>query len=313
MTMKQELSLAGYFQVSETSSSSDLSLNNIPAFYNVINVASAVLTGAALLEFASAPLIINIPMVKEVRTEKNVTVLLSVGGENGNFNFLDGADKVTSFYNSLMSLYTSWEFDGFNFDIRQLTTNNMPDIIKAIQWFHEDNPEAILSLTAQATDVSPAVGGMHDKWNRLVPLINQLRGRIHWIQIMAYGYGSAFDEIKNNRGTSTPPIGNPGAMLEYIFTSFVKPFKFSRPGEESEITGVTDYKGFDSKKLMLGVLPDSSLGPEYYVDPDTLKKVIKDLQDKYNAAAGGVTISSINEDARHMFDFSERFTQTAES
>lgn len=335
MTINEEknqgLSLAGYFQASGTSYLSNLPLDNVPDCYNVINIASAVLKGEALLEFNFSPLNINIPLVKEIRTEKNVTVLLSVGGENGNFNYLDGADKVTNFYNSLTELYTDWGFDGFTFDIRQLSTYNLPYIVRAIQWFRENFPEAILSLTTQATDVSPDAGGMYGKWNRLVPIINQLRDSINWIQIMAYGYGTVFEEIKNNRGiTTTPappmppasppasppaaaidapiPIGNPQGMLEYIFTSFVKPFIFSSPGEETEINGVTGYYGFDSKKLMLGVLPVSFLGPEYYVDPDTLKQVIKDLQDKYSEAAGGVMISSINDDARNIYDYSRRFT-----
>ncbi|MCP5047905.1 MAG: hypothetical protein GY940_12085 [bacterium] len=333
MTMIQDknrgLTLAGYFHAAGTSFLSNLPLNNVPGYYNLVNVAAAVLTPDALLNFDYNSLNINKPMIKEVQSEKNMKVLLSVGGENGNFNFLDGSDKVTNFYNSLREYYTDWGFDGFNFDIRELNNNNVPYIIRAIQWFRESYPQATLSLTAQAADVSPDAGDMTGKWNQLVPVINQLGNSLDWIQIMAYGYGAAFQEIQTYKDSapvvppasppastpdSTPepgiPIGDPKAMLEYIFTSFVKPFIFSNPGQESEITGVTGYYGFDSSKLSLGVLPISFLGPEYYVDPDTLKEVIGDLRDKKKESAGGVMISSINDDARNIYDFSNRFTQT---
>jgi len=331
MTMIQnnnrKLSLAGNLNTGGSPFLSDLSLDNVPIEYTIINIDSAVLTSEALLNFKYSHSNLNIPMVKDSKLERNTKVLLSIGGENGNFNYLEGADKVTNFFNSLSEFYTDWGFNGFNFDIRQLNSENMPYIIRAIQWFREDHPEALLSLTAQATDVSADAGGMFGKWNRLVPLINQLRNSLDWIQIAAYGYGSAFEEIASNRPPSpTPPaspppapadsafdgpipIDDPKGMLEYIFTSFVKPFIFSNPGTESELMDVTGYYGFDGAKLLLGVLPIGFLGPEYYVDPETLKQVIADLKDKYNIAAGGVAVSSINDDARNIYDFSTRFTQ----
>ena len=316
------LKLAGYFQASANSYLSGLSLNNVPGYYNIIDVSTAVLDAQGMLKFDWNPSTLNIPMVKEVRTEKNMTVLLSVGGENGNFNFLNSSSQVTNFYNSLAEFYINWGFDGIAFDIRQLDSANLPYIVKAIQWFHESFPEAVLSIIAQATDVCPAAGGIDKKWNRLAPLINQLRDIIDWLQVRAYGYGSAYEELKNTQPTQPPPpssppredagntipIGDPGGMLEYIFASFVKPFVFSSPTEQDDITGTYGYYGFDAAKLMLGVQPVSLLGPEYYVDPQDLRQVIQDLKNNYNETAGGVMISSINDDARNIYDYTRRFT-----
>jgi chitinase len=140
------LKLAGNFQASGTPFLSNLSLANVPGYYNSINITYAVLDENALLNFNPYAMAMNIPMVKEVRTEKNVTVLLSIGGENGNFNFLDRDGKVNNFYNSLAEHYINWGFDGITFDIRQLSPANLPYIVKAIQWFHESYPKAILKF-----------------------------------------------------------------------------------------------------------------------------------------------------------------------
>ena len=310
------LRLSGNFQASGASFLSGPSLSSVPDYYQVINVCTAVLDEKAQLKFDYFASKINIPMIKQVQADKNVTVLLSVGGEDVNFNFMDGNDKVTNFYNSLAEYYTLWGFNGVAFDICRLDAVNLPYIERAMRWFHESYPDAIISLIARATDVSPAAGGIYGAWNRMVPLINDLKDVIDWIQIKAYGYGKAFEELPKPQPVSPPlpdsiaviPIGDSKKMLEYIFTSFVTPFIFNTPVDQEDTnSSIYGYYGFEAAKLMLGVLPAGYLGPEYYVEPEDLKLVISDIKETYKDM-GGVMISSISDDAQNLYDYTRRLT-----
>ena len=321
-----EESLAGFFQAS--CSSYNLRLLDVPGYYKIIVVASAVLGERALLEFDWHPLNINIPMVKEVRAERNAVVMLSIGGENGNFHFLNGYDKVTNFYNSLVDLYQDWDFDGVNFDLRTFDNHNRDFLIKAIRWFNDTFPEAILSITAKAVGVSPAAGGIYGGWNELVPVINELKDCLDRVQIMAYGFGPAFEELVNSRCTPTPtsspgflqasppasgidrpiPLTDPQGMLEYIFRSYAEPFTFWNPAGNGESNEVTGYDGFAVDKLMLAVPPDPGVDPQYFVNPGGIKQVMKTLQDRYNETPAEIMISTINSDARDGYSYSTQFT-----
>ena len=301
------LMLSGCLQPSDCPKSG-LRLNSIPAYYNVISVASAVLVNHALLEFEYCSRIINRPMLREVHAEKKTTVLLSVGGKGGNINHLNQPAKVSNFYNSLAGLYQDWGFDGVHFELHQVEVDNLPYIIKTIRWFRESFPKAVISIGVEALDVSPAAPGINGKWNRLVPLLNELKDIINRVQIRTFGYGNTSGKL--NRDRHLLPQGDASARLAYIFRSFVEPFRFDSINTESETGGVTGYDGMAPGKVVLEVQPLATPGqghyPADYISPLQLRQVIKELEGQYHTETGGIMISSIIEDAGNDYRYSSQ-------
>lgn len=326
----EDLKFAGYFRAASRQNSDppDVPLEKVPSYYKVINVDPAILVKYALIEYDYNPLNINIPMVTAAQDLRNVKVLLSVGGKNGQFNLLNSNANVTNFYNALKDLYRMWGFDGVTFDIRQLDDTNRPFVIKAIRKFkkyfqeeeffqpeeeegEEERPGALppkdplISITALPTYVCPAAEGIYDIYNQLVPVINGLKGIIDLIQVMAYDYGSDYNEFITSPPIShPPPVGDPKGMLEYIFSSYVETFEFSKPIEMDD-KKINGYKGIDSDRVILGVLASGDTGMKNFVLADEVNEVIQTLRKKYVKGIGGVMISNINYDNKNEYKFSK--------
>jgi chitinase len=298
-----ELALSGYFKAICSSTPPNVPLADVPLTYKIINVATAVLDQHALVDFDNCNSNINIPMVKMVREEKKVKVLLSVGGPEGNFQYLNSSGSVDTFYNSLFShIYQLWGFDGVTFDIQQLNQANRSYVIEGIKRFKEystrQNVGALISITARPTFVCPDAGGITGIWNQLVPVINELKkdNLLDLIQIMAYNYGSDYDPLKE-KGV---PVGKPKEMLEYIFNSYVNPFEIQIESQTLQ------YDGFEPGKLMLGVLASADTGLKDFVPVALVNEAIQDLNQEHSPGIGGAMVYNINYDAQKSYEFSNR-------
>jgi len=297
-----ELTLSGYFKAICSAEPPNVSLIDAPVYYRIANVATAVLDQRALVDFDNCNRNINIPMIQKVREEKKVKVLLSVGGPNGNFQFLNSSGSVDTFYNSLFShIYQPWGFDGVTFDVQQLDYTNRSYVTEAIRKFKEfaslHKVEALISITARPTFVCPDADGIIGIWNQLVPVINDLKkdNIIDLIQIMAYNYGSDYDPLKE-KGV---PVGKPKKMLEYIFTSYANAFEIKIDSKTLK------YDGFDPGKLMLGVLASADTGLKDFVPVNLVNEAIQELNQQHTAGIGGAMVFSINYDAQKDYEFSK--------
>jgi hypothetical protein len=257
--------------------------------YDIINVSSAVLDEDALLTFDTDEEIMTPDMVKTAQDVNMAEVFLSVGGENGNFNYLDSPWKPANFFDTLKKLYRDWGVNGINFDICRIDETHCPYIIEGIQWFKRRCPGAAISLTTRAADVCPAMKIMDATWNILVPVINELKEIIDRLQIMAFDYKYLYS------GLEGAPTDNPQGMLEYIFSSYV---------EEFDINEDCRYEGFPAARIFLGVPAAGDESPGFFTPPAEVNKAIEALDKKYPGGIGGILVCDLDEDARGNFTFS---------
>jgi chitinase len=299
-----ELVLSGYFKAICSASPPNVPLADVPGYYKIVNVNTAILDQRALVDFDNCNSNINMPMVNNVQEKKKVKVLLSVGGPGGNFQNLKGSGSVDTFYNSLFShVYLPWGFDGVTFDIQQLSQANRSYVTEGIRRFKafalRNNIDPFISITALPTFVCPDAHQMSGIWNQLVPVINELNNEnlLDLIQVMAYNYGSEYDPLES-KGV---PVGKPKEMLEYIFKSYADPFEITLEPESKTL----QYNGFDPGKLMLGVLASAETGLKNFVPVNLVNEAIQELNQTYPDGIGGAMVYNINYDARKSYEFSQ--------
>jgi chitinase len=294
-TEKIKINLNGYFQ-SWDSTEDDLNLNimDVRPLYKAIHLAYATLDCYGVLHFPDYTRNVTAYEVRQVRDLTGAKVLMSVGGGNGNFQYLDCSGNVNNFVNCLKDLYVNWYVDGINLDIQQVTAGNKDCIVKALQWFKSEYPKAIITLTGKATYVCPDVNKVDydEGWNCFVPIINEVADIIDWIEIRAFDYKDMYNNVPK------APVSNPPMMLEYIFNSYVNSFDIT--------TGkyLGKYKGFDPGKLVLGVLASMDTGLSNYVSSGDVNTAIQELQETHKTI-GGAMIWNINYDALNNYQFSQ--------
>lgn len=304
------LHLAGYLQ-GWCEQGLNVSLNEVPDEFKVINIQYATLDNYAVVRFDPCSTNINIPELREVQKQKKIKVMLTVGGPDGNFGFLNSSGNVTNFYNSLWTLYQSWGFDGITFDIQQLDKKNRQFVIDGIRKFKERCPESLISIAAQPTYVCPPYDNIGGVYNQLVPVIAYekqgsggapefiMKEQIDFIQVLAYNYGDAYDKLRSKATsppTEIPPDATP-EMLEFIFNSYVSPFTVTEntPGSEPQ---TFNYPGYPADKIYLGVIAFQSSIYTDYVAPDDVKTALNALTQK-----AGATVFNINYDAQTNYSF----------
>ncbi len=270
----------------------DLKIADVPndIYKNIITTAYAVMDQYALLSFDPSAKQISPVEIKEFKEKTGTRFLLSVGGEHGNFRFLNSPGNLTNFFNSLRDLYDSWYVDGINLDIRQFTPENSNYIIEAVKWFKEECADAMITLTGDATNVCPDVKEVGYKigWNCLVPVIEEIEPLLGRVIIRAFDYTSKFRDYPELLKDTTSE-----AMLEKIFNNYKTPFKI----------GENNYPGVKQDKLILGVLSSPNAGISDYADPLDVRTAVTSLQK--SKSIGGCMIWNINDDAENGYEFTK--------
>ncbi|CEG57408.1 glycosyl hydrolase family 18 protein [Legionella fallonii] len=144
--------------------------------------------------------------------DAGIKVLLSLGGAstsiaNTTVNFHQVVSAATSpaifeqtFLNSLESLLTQYNFDGFDFDIESglnaggTFTNPAGDITvlaNIINTMHTNHPSLLLTLAPQIANIS-ATSGFDATWGNYASLVMQTHQSLAWVGIQMYNSGCAY-------------------------------------------------------------------------------------------------------------------------
>lgn len=254
--------------------------------YNVLNIAFPKTNADGSLKLTNADYTQNNPTPEEVAAAKaqGKKVLLSIGGAADQL-YLTSQSHEDNFVNSFIAIATEYGLDGIDIDTEKgLSTN--PDTL-----IHADNPQysadhlvrAIRRIKAHfgpdflltmAPETAHTIGANTPtnwlgsiNWGVYLPLINELRNEISWVQMQYYNTGS-MPGIDRNRFFDSATQDGLVAWTEAMIEGF-----------DIASTG-TRYLGLPQEKVVIG-LPasgSSSAAGSGYTDPAIVKAAIKCLR-----------------------------------
>jgi chitinase len=266
-------------------------------------------------------------------------VLLSIGGAstsipNTTVDF-DGAVALatnpstfeTTFVNNMLSLVSTYGFDGFDFDIESglnaassfsnpslncsnATYNSTCDIYyltTIINNFHAQSPASMITLVPQIANMA-ATASFSSVWGNYASLIMQVRPALTWVSFQNYNSGCAY----GINGVCYPTTGTTLTSSSDSAVAFATDLLENWPTPQ-----FNPYLSFLSpSQVVIGyVVQNASGGSDGspYAIPSVTKNVITCLRshqncDTYTPPAvypgiGGVFAWSINYDANNSYQF----------
>jgi len=289
--------MVGYWQAwsSTLPKQPTVPLLDVPDQYNVIEVSFGKInqkTGAVNLQGDN--LLTDNPEQSKKDIEQleqhGTIVVLSVGGENTNYN-IDNNQKEQRFVSSLEHLIKEYSFQGVGFDIENGITvgekGNVKYLINIIKQLKKDDSNLLIILAPQTTDISP-IAVMGSGWNDYVPIVNEDADDISWVQMQEYNSG----HMPGLDGKSYPE-GNQ-TFLEKITPVLIEPWT----------RGNVVYNGLPANKVVIGLpaTDDGAAPARGFVPFDQVKKAIVNLRKQY-PTLGGVMTWNINWDEANNYAF----------
>jgi chitinase len=190
---------------------------------------------------------------------KGKKVIISVGGQNGNWNYVFGSSStISTFVASVAATLQKYGLDGVDLDIEsynatpRTVANAIIDLKKAIgSKLIIVSPEEI--AVYQGTTVPDAdVGGQ--AFNYFVNIVNLADSSIDFYQPQAYN--NWYD-------------GETGGSLRYLQDVYENWRNLQGTGQWD--TPLANYNGIDGKKLLIGTLASPTAGVAgYYATPENI-------------------------------------------
>lgn len=202
------------------------------------------------------------PVTKWKRNGK--TVLLSVGGQNGNWKVVFRSETATNnFIESLVNAVQKFRLDGVDIDIQGYlaTPRTVANMIIKLKQSLNTLGHKILVVSPEDVTIyqgvqvpGPDAGGQ--PWNYFVPIVQLADDYIDFYQPQAYN--NWYD-------------GLPGGSLDYYKDVYLNWRNFQ--GLSQSAGPIPGFSGVKGSKLRIGLLASSSAGiPDYYGEPQTIKE-----------------------------------------
>jgi chitinase len=191
--------------------------------------------------------------------KKNKKVIISVGGQNGNWGYIfASAQHTTNFVHSIQQILTKWELDGIDLDIESymVTPRTVANMILQLRATIGKEKLLIVSPECVAVyqgvaDYSPDVAGQ--AYNYFVNIIRLADEAIDLYQPQAYN--NWYDVA--------------GGSLDYLKDVYLN--WRNLPGIMSWMTPIPNFSGVEGDKLMMGILASTSAGgASYYFRPEVI-------------------------------------------
>lgn len=191
-------------------------------------------------------------------------VLLSVGGQNGNWAYVFATEQSRAkFIETLTNYVIRFKLDGVDLDIEsylappRVVADTIIDLKKALSTKGRKllvvSPECV-AIYQGAPVPSPDAAGQ--PFNYFVPIIALADSSIDFYQVQAYN--NWYD-------------GFAGGSLQYIQDVMLNWMNLQ--GLSPYTKPLDNFAGVSGKKLIIGMLASTSAGnPSYYAQPDTIRQ-----------------------------------------
>lgn len=283
--------LVGYWQTWQSSAPNPSipSLADVSSKYNVIDVAFAEISANGSVNLNKATFLQDAYKAKAISAISELNsdgrpVLISIGGQNANFNVNNQTEEIT-FLNSLKSMITTYGFAGVDFDIENGLTvtagsttanaaNNVFYLIDIIKQLKAWNPNLIISLTPQTANIA-YVPAISNAWNSYLPIINTIPNDIDLVQLQEY-----------NSGSMPALNGQNYAEGSAAFIENITPILIS-----SWTSGTVQYQGLPASKIVVGLpATEKDAAPAGgFVPFEQVKAAMAKLRSQYPGLRGIMT------------------------
>lgn len=203
--------LVGYWH-NWVSSPNSLTLAQVPAAYDVVNVAFATPSTpfGSTMEFAPDPGLY--PAAGDFLTDVQALqaagkkVLISIGGAADPIH-LDTPADATAFATSMLALINTWGFDGLDIDVEGTSLNivggdgdftapTSPRIVNMIgaitQLLALLPPDFILTAAPETANVQGGYSAYAGVWGSYLALLHAVRNELSYVHVQHYNTGSMF-------------------------------------------------------------------------------------------------------------------------
>jgi chitinase len=224
-------------------------------------------------------------------------VILSVGGQNGNWNTVFASEiSISNFIKTITSALTQYNLDGVDLDIEAYIATPRTVANTIIRLKSSISPKLLIVspecvTVYEGTPVpSPDVGGQ--AWNYFVPIINLADHSIDFYQPQAYNnwYG-----------------GLPGGSVAYLKEVYLN--WRNLPSSIPWTNPIPNFAGVNGSKLLLGVLASSSAGGAAYFAPVTVIQEVRGWLKANNYSLKGFMVWDSNWDKKNNFQVSDACTE----
>ncbi len=161
--------------------------------------------------------------------------MISIGGANAPIH-LNTASDVTNFVTSMMTIITTYGFDGLDIDLEggslslgagdtdfaNPTTPKIINFISAINQLIAMLPsDFLLTAAPETATVQGAFSAYAGVWGSYLPVIHALRNDLDWVQVQHYNTGAMFGRDGNIYNPATADFH--AAMADMLINGFFVP------------------------------------------------------------------------------------------
>jgi len=236
-------------------------LKDVPAVYDVIDVAFAIFTSNGGVEIDTIMNPSQFMQDMQYVHSRGQKVFLSVGGATCDWTSLSNPSIIPIAARNVATLVSQWGFDGVDLDDEMV--NDLPgeqtliSFVKALKSALPSNA-SMISLTPQDVYIYNVAAKDSGGWNTYENVLNSVGNVINWVQIMAYNNGL-------------------NATQDYITWAS----GFTNP--------VVSWGGFPPQKLLLGLLSAPNAGSSGYLTLSQAKSMTGTLKAMYPTFGGLMT------------------------
>lgn len=314
--------LVGYWHNFDNGLTPVMTLRNVSAKWDVINVAFADIASDGTVSFTPFNAT-DTSFSSDVSYLKGLgkKVVLSLGGQNGALSLPDNAAK-TRFINSLIATIDKYGFNGVDIDIetgiflnggdtdfRNPTTPTIVNLIAAMKDITARYGSSFtLSMAPEVAYVQGGITAYGGPWGAYLPIIYGLKDRLTYIHVQHYNCGgnTALDGRTYNQGTADFEV----AMAEMLLKGF------PIANNASNI-----FPALSQAQVIIGLPAATGAAPSGgYINPTEMKKAL-DYLIKGKSYGGtyqlqnpsgysgfkGLMSWSVNWDAQNNYEFTNNY------
>lgn len=186
-------------------------------------------------------------------------VLLSVGGQNGNWAFVFSTPScISNFINSMAAALVNYGLDGVDLDIESYsaTPRTVAETIISLRTAIGPNKLIVVSpedvAVIQSVSFVPTPDTPGQPWNYFVPIVNLADSAIDFYQPQAYNNG--YDSYA-------------GGSVGYLQDVYLNWRNIAPAGS------IVGYNGIKGEKLLIGLEASTSAGgSSFYATPDVVRQ-----------------------------------------
>jgi len=266
-TCHAQTKMVAYYPTWLVQGQSYLPMTKVPTYYTHINVAFGCFAGGDVV-FQTVPSNLNDMLAqKKLVQARGQKVILTMGGWTCNWK--DVFANTESYAQKTVAFALRYGFDGIDVDFEYMGEANSPVpasiqmLVTYMKTIRSQLPRDLpLILTPMPSYVDPAVDSLNDYSNGFIWVMNNISQDLSWIQIMCY-----------NNANDQDPYTN---IVNWSQKFTIKNWRY----------GSVTYNGYDSSKIVVGILSSQNAGSNGYLTPPQINASIQKIRGRFPSFAG---------------------------